>query len=110
MRALDGLVARPGDRRPRPIGAGFAAVASLILALAGCAPVDFVNATVPTHGLAITRDIPYGPESRQRLDLYHPAGLKCDAPAVVFFYGGAWQTGERADYLFAAQEIGRAHV
>jgi acetyl esterase/lipase len=77
----------------------------LLNTLAGCAPVDLLNATVPTRDLVITRDIPYGDTARQKLDIYVPKDAKPNAPVVVFFYGGAWQDGDKKDYLFVAQAL-----
>jgi acetyl esterase/lipase len=42
----------------------------------------------------------YGGGRRRRLDLY-PAGAGVGRPLVVFFYGGGFVTGSRADYRFA---------
>lgn len=78
-------------------------VAACLLAGA-CSPVALLNASVPTEGLSITRDIAYGAQPRQTLDLYLPAQPK-DAPLIVFFYGGSWQMGDKKDYLFVAQAL-----
>ena len=44
----------------------------------------------------------YGSHDRQRADVYlPPERLQAPAggwPMVVFFYGGSWRSGERADY------------
>lgn len=88
------------------MGAFFAASLTILLSLAilaGCAPVDMLNATIPTADLTIARDIAYGGDDRQRLDIYAPASPRAHLPVVVFFYGGAWQTGQKSDYLFAAE-------
>ena len=52
----------------------------------------------------------YGADPRRKLDIYIPDNLKAPAPVLLFFYGGAWQSGERGDYLafgqaFASQGI-----
>ncbi|NRF70411.1 alpha/beta hydrolase [Aquincola sp. S2] len=49
----------------------------------------------------------YGPLQRQRYDLYRPAGAQPAAgwPLVVFFYGGAWNRGERGDYRFVGEAL-----
>lgn len=80
------------------------------LGLAACAPVDLLNATIPTAGLRITRGIAYGDGAlaanpRLRLDLYQPANARGPLPVVVFFYGGSWQEGRRQDYTFVAAEL-----
>jgi acetyl esterase/lipase len=84
-------------------------IAVLVLAtgLAGCSPVRVLNATIPTGGLTIIRDVPYEPGPRHSLDVYRPdkAG---PLPTVVFIYGGAWQSGNKRDYLFVAAALARA--
>jgi acetyl esterase/lipase len=42
--------------------------------------------------------IAYGAAPRQRLDVYAPgAAARAARPVVVYFYGGSWQAGARAD-------------
>jgi acetyl esterase/lipase len=72
--------------------------------------VDVLNATVGHGGFAVARDIPYGPARRQRMDIYRPARAAGPAPVVVWFYGGAWQSGRRGDYRFVAGNLARAGV
>jgi acetyl esterase/lipase len=62
-----------------------------------------VNLLVPRSGYCVRRGLAYGPDPRQQLDIYVPCGLKSPAPVVMFFYGGGWQGGERADYLAFGQ-------
>jgi acetyl esterase/lipase len=64
-------------------------------------PIELVNKSVSTAGLAVTRNVAYGPGPRDRMDVYRPAGA-AGLPVIVFFYGGSWQWGHRADYQFAA--------
>jgi acetyl esterase/lipase len=79
------------------------AVAALALVTgAGCSAVDVVNALTPRVGYQRVRDIPYGADARQTLDVYMPAGAD-RAPVLVFFYGGNWDSGAKADYRFVAQ-------
>ena len=92
-------------------GASLGPVRRLLAALlalfpAACAPVDLLNALVPIGGVEIARDIPYGRNPRQKLDVYRPRGQGV-RPLVVFFYGGAWQTGSKALYRFAAAALAR---
>jgi acetyl esterase/lipase len=79
----------------------------LLLALARCAPVDILNATVPVGGLTMTRDVAFGPRADQRLDIYQPNDAQ-NLPLIVFFYGGGWHEGSRGMYLFAAASLARA--
>ncbi len=82
-----------------------AGLSVMLNTLAACAPIDLLNATIPTGNITITRDIPYGDKAKQRLDIYVPKNAGQSAPVIVFFYGGAWQSGDKKDYLFAAQAL-----
>jgi acetyl esterase/lipase len=76
------------------------------LLLSACSPVAILNAFVPEGGLERTAGIAYGDSPRQSLDVYVPRGkTAAAAPVVVFFYGGRWQEGERASYLFVAEAL-----
>ena len=77
--------------------------------LTACSAVDVLNATVASDTYTRTEGLAYGPQPRQQLDVYQPKGqtpssLK-NAPMVVFFYGGSWSTGERADYRFVGEAL-----
>lgn len=78
----------------------------LLAGVAGCSPLPFLNAVIPTDGYRVIRNLPYAEEPRQHLDVYLPtAPAHHPARVVVFFYGGRWQFGSREDYLFAAQAL-----
>jgi acetyl esterase/lipase len=64
-------------------------------------PIDLINKSVGLAGVKVTRGIAYGPNPRQMLDIYAPVRA-ANLPVVVFFYGGSWQSGDRADYAFVA--------
>ena len=75
----------------------------LLGALAACSPISVLNLAVSRSGDHIVRDLAYGSDPRQRLDLYlsdHPAA---GAPLILFFYGGSWQSGSKSDYLAFGQ-------
>lgn len=77
--------------------------------LTACSAVDVLNATVASDTYTRTEGVAYGPQARQQLDVYQPKaltplGLK-NAPMVVFFYGGSWSMGERADYRFVGEAL-----
>lgn len=40
--------------------------------LAACSPVSVLNLAVPRSGYHVVRDLAYGPDTRQKLDLYVP--------------------------------------
>ncbi|MDO6386748.1 alpha/beta hydrolase [Uliginosibacterium sp. 31-12] len=46
-------------------------------------------------GSRVLRDLVYGPDARQRLDVYLPAAPK-QAPVILMVHGGAWRTGDKA--------------
>jgi acetyl esterase/lipase len=76
------------------------------LVLGGCTGPDIVNALVPGGGVDVQRDISYGSDPRQTLDLYRPPGSSTGArPVVVFFYGGNWDSGSKRDYFFVGQAL-----
>jgi acetyl esterase/lipase len=80
------------------------------LGLSACSPARLLNATVPTGGLTIERDVAYGALPRERLDIYRPDGAGGGAsrlPVVVFFYGGSWNSGSKAMYPFVAATLAR---
>ena len=65
-----------------------------------------LNAATPLAGLVRHRDVAFGASARQKLDVYAPCGA-AGAPVIVFFYGGSWQSGERAEYRFVAASLAR---
>jgi acetyl esterase/lipase len=54
-----------------------------------------ILAAAPKTGVTIERDVAYGSDARQRLDLHRPAGAR-GAPIVVFLHGGAYVRGDRS--------------
>jgi pimeloyl-ACP methyl ester carboxylesterase len=51
------------------------------------------------HGhFDLVRDLPYGSDARQRLDVYRPRSSARPAPVVVFLYGSRWQHGSKGEY------------
>jgi acetyl esterase/lipase len=87
-------------------------VALLAALLSACSPLTALNdLLVPSNGWGIQRDLAYGTDERQRLDIYTPASLNRPAPVVVFLYGGAWSGGRRAWYRFVGEALtGRGYV
>ena len=71
--------------------------------LTACSGADLLNATVATDTYRRTEGVAYGSDPRQRLDVYQPEAATRHAPMVVFFYGGSWSSGERADYRFVGE-------
>ena len=79
----------------------------LPLALLGsaCSPLAPVNVLVTDDTYRLMADQPYGEAERQKLDVYLPLEGVAEAPVVVFFYGGTWRNGDRADYAFVGEAL-----
>ncbi|WP_083745293.1 alpha/beta hydrolase [Variovorax sp. KK3] len=81
--------------------------AALGLCIAGCSAVGTLNALTPSDGATVRKDVAYGALPAQQLDIYTPPGQAPAAgwPVVVFFYGGSWNSGSRADYQFVGKAM-----
>ncbi|MDO9436065.1 alpha/beta hydrolase [Hydrogenophaga sp.] len=73
--------------------------------LQACSPLRLINATVSASTHTVRADQPYGSDPRQQADVYLPARPVAGAPMAVFFYGGSWSSGERADYRFVGEAL-----
>jgi len=59
----------------------------------------------------VARDVPYAPGPRHSLDVYFPKGASRGRPTLVFFYGGGWDSGSKADYAWAGRALaGQGYV
>jgi acetyl esterase/lipase len=74
-------------------------LALLTAAVEACVPGYALNLVIPRAGYHVVRDLPYGNDPRQKLDLYVPDGLTTKAPVILFFFGGFWQSGSKELYL-----------
>ncbi len=74
--------------------------------VSACSGTGTLNRLTPAKA-SVQNGVAYGELARQKLDVYTPPGEAPVAgwPVVVFFYGGSWNTGERADYFFVAQAL-----
>ena len=73
-----------------------------------CSPVKVLNSLVPETGYELVSAIEYGTNARQKLDIYLPKNPQISdtlKKVVIFYYGGNWDSGERADYKFAAEAL-----
>ncbi len=75
----------------------------VLLSLAACSGEKALDAFVPKTGYQLRQGIAYGPEPRQKLDIYIPDHLKNPSCTILFFYGGRWSTGDRKLYRFVGQ-------
>jgi acetyl esterase/lipase len=70
-------------------------------------PLDLLNAAVPLRGTDVSRGVEYGAHPRHVMDIYRPDDADTSRPVLVWFYGGAWQSGRRQDYRFVAATLAR---
>jgi acetyl esterase/lipase len=73
--------------------------------VSGCSPLSVLNGLAEEDSVRRDTDVAYGPDPRQRLDVYAPSPGVTDAPVVVFFYGGSWTSGARGDYRFVGAAL-----
>jgi acetyl esterase/lipase len=81
--------------------------AGILLGAVGCSSLGLLDALTPAGNYAATLDIAYGPQPRQRLDVYVPSGPVAKGTVIVFFYGGNWQSGDKDGYRFVAESLTR---
>ncbi|WP_218509555.1 alpha/beta hydrolase [Variovorax sp. dw_308] len=77
--------------------------------LSACSPARLLDRAVPQDTYDFEGDVAYGPAPRQRLDVFRPLPAALPAagrrPLVVFFFGGAWTTGDRAGFRFVGEAL-----
>jgi arylformamidase len=56
-------------------------------------PVDNIDLPNATH---VLRDLPYGKDKLQRLDVYLPDSIDKQAAVIFMVHGGAWRIGDKA--------------
>ncbi|QND54900.1 alpha/beta hydrolase (plasmid) [Phyllobacterium sp. 628] len=76
----------------------------VILALPACSAGTALNIATSSGGASVVHDIAYGSDKRQTLDVYMPRDAR-SAPVAIFFYGGTWQSGDKATYTFVASAL-----
>lgn len=81
-------------------------LASIVVFASGCTSLSFLIANTATWTGRYDRSTShaYGPESRQKLDVYSPWDAQ-GRPVVVFFYGGSWTAGSRGLYRFVGAAL-----
>jgi acetyl esterase/lipase len=57
------------------------------------------------EAILAARDIPFGGDERQKLNIWTPASGAKNAPVLVFFYGGSWRDGARRFYDFYGRAL-----
>ena len=83
---------------------------TLGLTLAACSQQgaqNTLNRVVSTGGLTVTQNVPYGPDARNRMDIYAPQNAR-NAPVVLFIHGGSWEGGDKDGHKFVGESLARA--
>jgi acetyl esterase/lipase len=78
------------------------------LAASGCSRLGFMAANVPAAFGDYSRhtNIPYGEDPQHKVDVYVPDRLAgVSHPVVVFWHGGRWESGDKADYRFVGAAL-----
>jgi acetyl esterase/lipase len=78
------------------------------LFVSGCERLGFLAANLPAAFGAYKRhaNVAYGADPQHRLDVYVPdASADALNPVVVFWHGGGWISGDKADYRFVGAAL-----
>ncbi|MEP7240130.1 MAG: alpha/beta hydrolase [Devosia sp.] len=85
---------------------------ALALALASSAPAAALDIADPFNAgpamddaAVLGQGIAFADGDRMKLDIYGPKDQAGPAPVVMFIYGGAWQSGDRATYQFVGHAL-----
>lgn len=62
-----------------------------------------VNRFTPKESFEQILNVRYGLKPRHRLDIYKATDRLAHHPLIVFVHGGAWQHGNKRDYLFIGE-------
>tara|TARA_R110002051_G_scaffold80163_2_gene144025 strand:- start:472 stop:1422 length:951 start_codon:yes stop_codon:yes gene_type:complete len=124
MKALNNDVQRPKVGMPKLVRVGVTAalaVGSIMLATQQAqafSALAIVNGITSNGGVGVSKDILYGDEPLQDLDIYYPKPLaqamktdttiKQEYPMVVFVHGGSWESGSKEEYAFVGQSLAQA--
>ncbi|MDO9336273.1 MAG: alpha/beta hydrolase [Caulobacter sp.] len=74
--------------------------------LAACTPARFLDSVFPDDAATtLIKDVSFGDNPRQKLDVYGPPGGAPGAPVALFVYGGGWSSGSRKEYQWAGKML-----
>jgi acetyl esterase/lipase len=78
-----------------------------MLLLSACSAASFGIANFPARFAHSERtaNVPFGPAHWQRADVYQPRHTAGPVPVIVFWYGGAWTEGNKAEYRFVGTAL-----
>ncbi|KAA0912601.1 alpha/beta hydrolase [Psychrobacter sp. ANT_WB68] len=115
------------NRTPKRISVGVTAalaVGSIVLATQqaqALSALAIVNGITSNGGVGVSKNILYGDEPNQDLDIYYPkplakamnstidnSAIHDSYPMVVFVHGGSWESGNKDEYAFVGQSLAQA--
>lgn len=102
------VVALSLERPPMPSSLRICLAALVALMLSACQSAFF--AVVNRHSDRPAVSAVYDRDRALSLDLYRPTTAASDAPVVVFFYGGSWRRGSRAQYRFVGSRLAQLGI
>ena len=80
----------------------------VVLMTTGCTSMGVFIANIPTYfdDTKIYKDIVFQPKYNLALDVYVPAkNIPIKPTAIVFFYGGSWESGDKGEYKFLGSTL-----
>lgn len=90
----------------RKFALAFSAFSLFLLNACTEAGIAIANAPTAFFEGDVLKDISYGPEKLQKLDVYSPrSDAKENLPVIVFFYGGRWTKGQKEDFKFVGTAL-----
>lgn len=98
----------PGNRVSRFTGLWPPYALLLATIVVACSPLGTLNELSEGNHYTVENGLRYGAEPRQVLDVYEPLERPDNTPVVVFFYGGGWREGDKADYAFVGTSLTEA--
>lgn len=124
MKHINTVIKKTKKSAPRLISTGITsvlAVGGIVLATQqaqALSPLAVVNGITSSGGVGVSKNILYGDEPLQDLDIYYPKPLtqamKAESPItgsypmVVFVHGGSWESGNKEQYAFVGQSLAQA--
>ena len=84
----------------------FIAMGSLLLSACTTLGLEVANIPAKWSHNTIVKNIAFGDDPLQKLDVYVPAKQKdTSKPVIVFFYGGRWESGSKDMYAFIGNKL-----
>lgn len=93
--------------RPHPIMTALALIAAGFLTACMSVGVAFVNLPASLKGGYRLHHASYGPAPENTIDIYVPDRGTEPHDAIVFIYGGRWQSGKKEDFKFVGAALAR---